>query len=118
MSNNKITGNYGEDLAIEYLKNQGYKIVERNKHFSRNCEIDIIALDKRGTLVFVEVKTRNSNFCGAPLEAITRVKYNNIKTGLYSYLKEHSGYKKWRIDAISIILKPEVKIEHLKNIFV
>lgn len=115
MSDNRKTGQLGEDLAVEYLQKKGYKIVERNKHFSRACEIDIIACYK-DTLIFVEVKTRKSDFCGAPFEAITKTKYNNIKTGLYTYLSENPQYKKYRIDAISVILEPSIQIEHLENI--
>lgn len=108
-------GNYGEKIAAEYLQKQGYKILETNKHFSRYCEIDIIALDKN-TLVFVEVKTRSSQFCGHPLEAITKTKYNHIKTGALTYIKDNPTYRNYRIDAIAIITKPELKIEHLKNV--
>ncbi len=115
MANNRQLGTIGEDIAVEYLKGNGYKIIERNKHFSRTCEVDIIALD-RNTLVCVEVKTRKTEFLGSPFEAITKTKYQNIKTGLYSYLLENPQYKNFRIDAISIVLQPEQKIEHLKNI--
>ncbi len=114
MSNQSV-GQNGEEIAKNYLEKMGYKILEMNRHFSKLCEIDIIALDKN-TLVFVEVKTRKTDFCGHPLEAITVTKYNHIKQGLYIYLQENPNYKKYRIDAISVLLKPEVKIEHLKNI--
>ena len=113
---NQITGKKGELLAQSYLKKQGYKILETNRHFSKLCEADIIALDK-STLVFVVVKTRTSDKCGHPLESITKTKYRNIQNGLFLYLKEHPEYKKYRIDVISIILNPEIKINHLKNIF-
>ena len=108
-------GKNGEEIAANYIEKNGYKILETNKRFSRLCEIDIVALDK-DTLVFVEVKTRKTDVCGHPFEAITRSKYNHIKQGLYIYLQENPKYKKFRIDAVSILLKPEVKIEHLKNI--
>ncbi len=114
MSNISV-GKKGEEFAKAYLLKNGYKIIETNKRFSRFCEIDIIASDKN-TLVFIEVKTRSSGACGSPLEAITRTKYQHIKQGLFLYLKENPQYKKFRIDAISVILKPEFKIEHLKNI--
>lgn len=114
MSNLSV-GKNGEDIAKTYLEKQGYKILELNKRFSRYCEIDIIAMDK-DTLVFCEVKTRKTDICGSPFEAITRTKYENIKKGLYYYLQENPKYKKFRIDAIAIILKPGFKIEHLKNI--
>ncbi len=114
MSNISI-GKNGEEIARKYLEKNGYKILETNKRFSRFCEIDIIALDK-STLVFVEVKTRKTDICGHPAEAITKTKYQHIKQGLYMYLQEHPEYKKFRIDAVSILLKPEFKIEHLRNI--
>lgn len=112
---NITLGKKGEELAVEYLKKKGYKILEVNKHFSRYCEIDIIALDKN-TLVFCEVKTRKTNFCGSPLEAITKSKYQNIKKGIFFYLQENSNYKKFRIDAISIVFEPKLEIVHLRNI--
>ena len=113
--NNISTGKKGEDLAAEYLIKKGYKILERNKHFSKFCEIDIIALDKN-TLVFCEVKTRKTTICGSPLEAITKSKYQNIKKGIFLYLQENSNYKRFRVDAISIVLEPKLEIVHLKNI--
>lgn len=120
MKRNKETGLKGELLAQEYLKKQGYEILETNKQFQggakKACEIDIIAKHK-DTLVFVEVKTRSSNFCGSPLEAVTKSKLENIRTGLYVYLNESKvKYKKFRIDAVSVVLKPEIKIQHLKNL--
>ena len=114
MPDNKKTGQIGEDLACKFLEKEGYKILERNKHFSRTCEIDIIALDNK-TLVFVEVKTRKTIACGIPFEAITKTKYNNIKTGVLSYVAENK-IKDFQIDVIGITMYPELKLEHLKNI--
>lgn len=113
---NKEIGTLGEDLATEFLQKNGYKILERNKHFSKLSEIDIIALDKKETLVFVEVKTRTTENFGIPFEAISKTKYLHIKQGLFMFLSENTQYKKYRIDAISVVLKPKLKIEHLKNI--
>ena len=113
--NNISTGRKGEELAKEYLIKKGYKIVETNKRFSRFCEIDIIAQDK-DTIVFCEVKTRKTTICGSPFEAITKSKYQNIKKGIFFYLQENSNCKKFRVDAISIVLEPKLEIKHLKNI--
>ena len=113
---NILIGKKGEEIACKYLVNKGFKILETNKRFSKFCEIDIIALDKN-TLVFVEVKTRKSDICGSPAEAITKTKLRHIQTGLLTFIQEHPGYKKYRIDAVAIILTPELKIEHLKNIY-
>lgn len=112
--NNREIGNKGEDLACEYLVKNGYEILERNKHFSKLCEIDIIAKYKN-KLIFVEVKTRKTNAFGTPMEAITKTKYNNIKTGVLSYIQENK-IKNYQIDAIGITLQPTLKIQHLKNI--
>lgn len=112
--NNREFGSKGEDIACEYLIKNGYKILERNKHFSKYCEIDIIAQLKNKT-VFIEVKTRKNNNFGTPFEAITRTKYNNIKTGVLSYLQENK-IREYQIDAIGITLEPELEIKHLKNI--
>ena len=112
--NNREFGAKGEDLACEYLKKNGYEIIERNKHFSKLCEVDIIAKIKNKT-VFVEVKTRKTNAFGTPLEAITKSKYQNIKTGVLTYVKEHN-IRDYQIDAIGITIYPELKIEHLKNV--
>lgn len=112
---NISVGKKGEELAREYLVKKGFKILETNRRFSRFSEIDIIALDK-DTLVFCEVKTRTTDICGVPFEAITKSKYQNIKKGLYLYLQEHPEYKKFRIDAVSVLLKPKLEIKYLKNI--
>ncbi|MCM1338631.1 MAG: YraN family protein [Muribaculaceae bacterium] len=112
--NNRDFGNKGEDLACEYLIKNGYVILERNKHFSKFCEIDIIAKFKN-KVVFVEVKTRRNNSFGSPLEAITKSKYNNIKTGVLSYLQENK-IKDYQIDAIGITIEPKLVINHLKNV--
>lgn len=112
----KEIGKLGEDLACEFLEKNGYKILERNKTFSRFCEIDIIAQIKN-TLVFVEVKTRKTNSFGSPLEAITKTKYSHIRQGALTYLGENSKkFSNFCIDAIGITLEPKVEIKHLQNI--
>lgn len=112
--NNREFGNKGEDLACKYLLKNGYEIVERNKHFSKFCEIDIIAKLK-DKYIFVEVKTRKNNNFGSPLEAVTKSKYKNIKTGLLSYLQENK-IKNYQIDVIGITFEPQLKIEHIRNV--
>lgn len=115
-SSNRELGTHGEDLAYKFLEKNGYKIIERNKSFSKFCEIDIIAQIKN-TLVFVEVKTRKTNSFGSPLEAITKTKYSHIRQGALTYLGENSKkFSNFRIDAIGITLEPKVEIKHLQNI--
>lgn len=114
----KTTGNYGEELACEYLKKQGYRILERN-YLIRGGEVDIVAKDK-DTLVFVEVKTRYSHEYGDPLEAITYFKLKAlIKTAQFYILKQHLGDIPYRIDAVAVDFadnKDNPRIELIKNI--
>lgn len=112
--NNREFGNNGEDIACLYLMKNGYEILERNLHFSKFCEIDIVAKYKK-QIVFVEVKTRKTDNFGTPLEAITPKKLENIKTGVFSYIQKHD-IKDYRIDAIGITIYPQIQIKHLKNI--
>lgn len=113
---NRQKGNLGEDIACKFLENNGYKIIERNKSFSKLSEIDIIAQIK-STLVFIEVKTRKNNNFGTPLEAITKTKFNHIMQGARLYLKDCKiKYDNYRIDVIGITLEPSVNINHLQNV--
>jgi len=108
----------GEDLACEFLKKKGFKVIERN--FRKGYgEIDIVCL-KEKTLVFVEVKTRTSISYGTPIEAISYYKLKSlIKTAeFYSHLHPELP-SALRIDAISIMLDNLgnlVNIEHIENI--
>ncbi len=112
----KDTGKKGEDIACEYLKKLGWHIIERNYHYSRYAEIDIVAKEQ-DTLVFVEVKTRSTTNFGHPFEAVDKNKLQNIFKAALSYLektKEH--YTGYRIDVISVLGIEQPKIEHLKDI--
>ena len=116
---NKKIGNYGEDIATNFLKKSGYKIIERNHRYSRLCEIDIIAKDKDRS-VGVEVKARTTTTFGQPFEAVNKTKLSNVcKAGLYYLQNTQESYKNYRIDVISVIGNVDdknPKIEHLKNV--
>lgn len=116
--NNREKGSQGEQQALEYLIKKGYKFIDKNWHYSKNAEIDLIMQDKK-TLVFVEVKSRTTTNFGHPFEAITQNKIKNIKLAIQAYLIEHAKDFKtenFRIDGIAIIQKP-FSIEHLENIY-
>lgn len=112
------TAKMGEDLACQYLKSLGYKIIERN-YKKRFEEIDIVAVYDN-ILIFIEVKTRTSHLFGTPLEAITPWKLKSlIKGALYYKLVHKNLPESMRIDAISIDMSETGKvpsIEHIKNI--
>ena len=110
----KKLGAAGEDLACRYLERNGYEIVERNKSFGRLSEIDIIAR-RRGNIYFVEVKTRQTEAFGTPQEAVDAKKLAHIRKGAFLYLQE-TGAKEFQIDVIAITIKPELKLEHFRNV--
>lgn len=116
LKENVRKGKLGEEVAEKYIKQLGYKVIDKNWHYSKNAEIDIIAIDK-DTVVFIEVKTRTSLNFGHPFEAINPAKIQKIRTAAYAYINNFSEkYKYFRIDGISVIGFNNPKIEHIKNI--
>ena len=108
-SQNKNTGNYGEDLAAEYLESVGYEIIERNKKYPFG-EIDILARDKK-TIILVEVKTvRGSGFGGA-LDLVRHKKQEKLRLLALALEKEYPN-SDIRIDVIGVDLG---EIDHIKN---
>ena len=75
-TDNKKTGNKGEDLATEYLEKKGYKIIERNFR-TRFGELDIVCWDAQ-ILVFVEVKTKIGHDFGEPEEMFNKNKMGQV----------------------------------------
>ena len=110
-------GREGEQLAGEYLKRLGYRIVEKNFK-TRLGEIDLIAKDSK-TLVFVEVKTRSSNSHGFPLEAVTKKKQRQLARVAMEYLGKNKAIDSpARFDVVAVLLAPAGPIiEVVKNAF-
>ena len=115
MSKNKEIGNKGESIAAEYLDYSGYQIVTKNYRFEKT-EIDIIAMDV-DILVFIEVKTRKSLRFGLPEDAVDDKKIENILDCANNYIHEINWIGPIRFDIISILLFPEISINHLKDAF-
>ncbi len=117
---NKIIGNFGEDLAVNFLKKQGYKILERNLKLSYK-ELDIIAKIKK-KIIFVEVKTRTSKFLGPPEYEINAKKLHHLKKAISMYVnnKKNIDPNDIRLDLIAITIDKNTKtakIKHYKDIF-
>lgn len=95
-------GRQGENLAGEYLVNQGWRIVERNWH-CRFAELDIIALDPAGEMVFVEVKYRKDTAHGTGVEAVTQTKLRRMRLAAGKWLTEQQrGVDVVRFDIIDV----------------
>lgn len=116
--NIKNLGNFGETVAVAYLKRKGYEILKKNYH-SRYGELDIIALDDN-EVVFVEVKTRKSSFSNAQ-SSISKTKQNKIKLTASDFLSKNVSFQEnfTRFDAILIKIDDNMsyKIFHMKDAF-
>ena len=108
----------GEDLAVRYLEESGWSILERNFHYGRAGEIDIIAKDGAYT-VFVEVKTRSSPRFGAPELAVTPAKVRQLLRIARGWMYVHGrGELLCRFDVISVELHHETPLfHHIRNAF-
>jgi putative endonuclease len=124
---NKRTGQAGEIMAANYLKQNGYQILDmnfENKLGYRVGELDIVAREEStGEIVFVEVKTRRKGSLGSahPELAITRAKYKRLTRILGQYLRQrHLESAPHRLDAISIemdMMRRKASLRHLKYIY-
>jgi putative endonuclease len=107
-------GRLGETMACDFLKKQGYKIVNHNYRV-RGGEIDIVAEDG-DMIVFVEVKTRISRFFGYPEEAINKRKQHKLAMTAECYLAAHKLYEKdYRIDAVGIEVGQDGQLINLRH---
>jgi putative endonuclease len=110
-------GKAGEEAAVQYLCQQGYRILERN-YRCRFGEIDLIARDGK-TLAFIEVKTRRSQRFGPPAAAVTPEKQRHLIKASQVYLtQKRQAYELCRFDVVTIEVDAEVpRIELIKDAF-
>lgn len=122
------TGRNGEDIAVQYLIDNGYSVVDRNfrKKFG---EIDIIARDNSGTLIFFEVKTirysanGNEEDCVSPEDQMTKSKIEKMKRICSWYAKENERLirddRGWQMDLLTVKIfekDNECQVKHYQNI--
>jgi putative endonuclease len=100
----RALGQRGENLVARWYETGGYEILDRNWR-CREGELDLI-LGRGRTVVFCEVKTRTSNRFGAPVEAITRVKQQRIRTLAARWLAARRlGGRDLRFDVASVMVE-------------
>jgi putative endonuclease len=113
----KELGKKGEEIALRFLKKNGYRIIETN-YSCKLGEIDIVAREK-DTLAFIEVKTRRSTTFGPPQLAVNFAKQMQISRAALCFLKEKRlGEVKARFDVVAILLGTKgEEIELIKDAF-
>jgi len=103
MAEHNILGARGEAVAAEHLEAKGYRILHRNWRVGHR-EVDLIALDPQGELVFVEVKTRSSTGFGFPEAAVTRKKRQCFREAAEIFLLDNPQYPTLQFDVVSVLL--------------
>ena len=109
-------GVWGEELAVAYLREKGYVILERDWH-STHRDIDIIA-QQGEWIVFVEVKARRNRDFADPLLAINNQKRKNLRLAINHYIHYRKFDNPWRFDVITVVGEMGSKmpeIEHIEN---
>lgn len=114
MAEHLRSGQYGEHLALNFVHEQGYQILDRNWRY-RYWEVDIVAMDG-DTLVFIEVKSRTNTDFGEPLDFVDWKKKRNLIKLAEAYIKIKSFQGEIRFDIVSVYLKTK-KIELIKDAF-
>lgn len=119
IGSNQRFGALGEKLAAQYLKEQGYKILNKN-YKNKLGEIDIIAVDKN-EIVFVEVKTRSASPYLSGQYAVDKHKQFHIMRTASYYLSVTKCDLQPRFDIIEVEVErgsgQMTKINHIKNAF-
>lgn len=117
MARHNELGKAGEEAAVELLLSKGYQILHRNWKCGRK-ELDIVAR-QQDTLVFVEVKTRQSDLYGNPFEAVSEIKIRRVMLAANAYVCHFKWDNPVRFDIISVILsKDGLKLNHIENAFI
>ena len=99
------TGRRGEDIAVGYLRQNGYLICATNWRQGR-YEIDIVA-QKAGIVHFVEVKTRNALSLDTPEQAVTKTKISALHRAASAYLAKNRVMGDVQFDLLAVDIFPD-----------
>lgn len=109
-------GKAGEAAALEYLGQNGYRILHTNWRYGR-FELDIIA-QTEDELVVIEVKTRSTGSMINPEDAVDNRKIRNIISATDFYIQCYNVDLPVRFDIISILGSyPHFEIDHIEDAF-
>lgn len=116
MAQHNELGKKGEQLAVDFLMENGYEIVERNYRFNK-AEVDVIA-QKEEVLAIVEVKTRSTIDFGNPQDFVKPKQIQRLVKAVDEYVQVNGLDVEVRFDIIAIVKEGKgFKIEHLENAF-
>ena len=110
-------GKWGEDVAMHYLVDRGYRLVERNWRQGHR-DLDLVMLHDN-TLVFVEVRTRSNDLFMQPEQTIDSRKMLSVARAANAYIKLHRISLNLRFDIIAITGSPSsgFTVNHIADAF-
>ncbi|WP_304036626.1 YraN family protein [Mesonia mobilis] len=116
MAQHNELGKKGEQLAVDFLQQKGFTILERNYRFQK-AEVDII-VQKEDLICAVEVKTRSTPEFGNPQDFVKPKQIQQLVKAMDFYITDNDLDVELRFDIVAIIKnKLGTKIEHLKDAF-
>ena len=117
MAQHNELGKLGEELAVDFLQQNGYEILETNWTFQK-AEVDIIT-EFDGKIVVIEVKARGTDIFMEPHEAVTKKKIKSIVSATDEYLKSLNIDKEVRFDIITVLPdeKGILQLNHIEDAF-
>jgi len=113
--NTKKVGDKGEQIAVDFLKTNNYKILERNFR-SGKSEIDIIG-KKKDFIIFFEVKSRSQHQNNNPGDLLSNAQQNRIVNAAHDYIVEKDLDLEARFDLIVVLLDKSNSVEHIEDAF-
>ena len=110
-------GRRGEDRAADLYRSRGAEIIDRNVYYPVG-ELDLIAREPDGTIVFVEVKTRKDESFAAAREFVTPAKQERVRKTAMLWLQQNDVDLQPRFDVIEIVGQGRRQtIRHMENAF-
>jgi putative endonuclease len=113
-------GDYGENVAADWLRANNCKILARNFKGRKGGEVDIVARNSEGQLLFTEVKTRQKDSLMRGLSAVNRKKQALILRGANEWLRRLGTREvPWRFDVIEVEVAEGEKpvVRRIENVF-
>jgi len=116
MAEHNQLGKKGEELAVNFLIENDYSIMERNYRYQK-AEVDIIA--KKGDfLAVIEVKTRSTINFGNPQDFVKPKQIQRLVKAINQYVETNNLDMEVRFDIVAIVKTGNTfEIEHLENAF-
>jgi len=116
MADHNELGKKGEEIALQFLTDKGFTILETNWQFGKE-EIDIIAINKTH-LIVVEVKSRSTSKFGEPWDSVNKNKQRLLVRAAQKYCERFRITQEVRFDIISIVMNGTIaEVTHMEDAF-